>query len=89
MCDSQVNFDHMGIFNKKKGDLDGFDLVLIKAEFRQLFQDNAGLFFKKPEQGGLGAQRMQLLFGAEDGKEFMAFAEMLEDNPFYQFIKLQ
>ncbi len=45
MCDSQVNFDHMGIFNKKKGDLDGFDLVLIKAEFRQLFQDNASLFF--------------------------------------------
>ena len=89
MCDSQVNFDHMGIFNKKKADLDGFDLELIKAEFRQLFQDNASLFFKDPDKGGLGVAKMRQLFGSRNVNQFKLMTAQLDNNPIYDFIELQ
>ncbi len=51
LSDDRINTlaDLTYIFNKKKAELDGFDRELIKAEFRQMFQDNASLFFKKVE----------------------------------------
>ena len=39
--DLQSLADLKYVFNKRKSDLDGFDVDLIKMEFRKLFQDNA------------------------------------------------
>ncbi len=68
--------------------MQGFDLELIKAEFRQMFQDNASLLFKKVEEGGLGQAKMLQLFDVNDKKEFLEKVDDLRDSEIYGFIEL-
>ncbi len=77
------------VFNKRKADLDGFDVDLIKMEFQKLFQDNANLFFKSRDMGGVGAAKMEQLFGTQTAKQFKDRAGAMEFyDKFYDFIKI-
>lgn len=57
-----------------------------KEKMQAVFRNNAPLFYKDPNQGGVGANKMQTLFKVANPSEFLDLIDTIVNNPIYDFV---